>query len=29
MNLTEAMNERHSVRQYYNKPIEADILSEL
>lgn len=29
MNLQEAMNSRHSVRQYKNKPLEAEILSAL
>ena len=26
MNLTEAMEERHSVRQYQNKPLEKDAI---
>lgn len=29
MNLTEAMEARHSVRQYKNKPLEADVVSAL
>ena len=29
MNITEAMKARHSVRQYKNKPLEADVVSAL
>lgn len=29
MNIIEAMNERHSVRQYLDKPLDADTISAL